>query len=110
MATRDRQRPEGFDNGQRASTTARGLRQRPEGFDDSSATVRGVRWGSTMARGVRDDGSEGLATAREVRNIGEGCGDSSRVMGLFFNILFNLYVDTTKEMPLFLGKSKFSTK
>jgi len=32
-----------------------------------SATVRGVRWGSTTARRVRDDGREGLAMARGVR-------------------------------------------
>jgi len=44
--------------------------------------------------------------AREVRKSGEGCGDSSRAMGLCVFILFNLYIDTQGEAPL-LGKIKF---
>ena len=54
MFIRDRQQPEGLtNNGQRGSTTGQ------KGQDGET--------GSTTARGVRDDGREGLATATGVR-------------------------------------------
>ena len=85
MATWDRQRPEGSDNGPEGSMTGqKGLMTGVRG----SAMVRGARWGLTTGRGFRD-GERGSKS-------GEGCGDKKQSLSALLFLFYSTctYVDT----------------